>query len=106
MVCDGPALRLFSVSELEVLICGSPKFDFFDLEESCLYQVHQSFLFISFRWCSLFSNFDPFFRDLSLILNQLHGFGRLLTLLHSSKRKNCWSSRLGVTVPLLEGSKT
>jgi ubiquitin-protein ligase E3 A len=38
MVCDGPALRLFSVSELEVLICGSPKFDFHDLEESCMYQ--------------------------------------------------------------------
>jgi len=38
MVCDGPALRLFNVSELEVLICGSPKFDFHDLEESCLYQ--------------------------------------------------------------------
>ena len=39
MVCDGPALRLFNVSELEVLICGSPKFDFHDLEESCVYQV-------------------------------------------------------------------
>ena len=38
MVCDGPALRLFNVSELEVLICGSPKFDFHDLEESCMYQ--------------------------------------------------------------------
>eukprot|EP00008_Paramoeba_atlantica_P001476 CAMPEP_0201503990 /NCGR_PEP_ID=MMETSP0151_2-20130828/84960_1 /ASSEMBLY_ACC=CAM_ASM_000257 /TAXON_ID=200890 /ORGANISM="Paramoeba atlantica, Strain 621/1 / CCAP 1560/9" /LENGTH=633 /DNA_ID=CAMNT_0047897691 /DNA_START=1723 /DNA_END=3624 /DNA_ORIENTATION=- len=37
-VCDGPALRLFNVIELEELVCGSPHFDFDDLENGCIYQ--------------------------------------------------------------------
>eukprot|EP00037_Helgoeca_nana_P027065 m.307874 g.307874 ORF g.307874 m.307874 type:complete len:815 (-) comp27396_c0_seq1:2679-5123(-) len=36
-VCGGPALRLFTPVELELVICGSPQFDFNDLQSVATY---------------------------------------------------------------------
>merc|ERR1719471_2432714 len=38
LVCQGPALNLFKWKELELLVCGSPEFDFEALEGACHYQ--------------------------------------------------------------------
>jgi len=36
-VCDGNALRLFEPEELQLLVCGSPVLDFFELEKATSY---------------------------------------------------------------------
>jgi len=36
-VCDGNALRLFEPDELQLLVCGSPVLDFFELEKATSY---------------------------------------------------------------------
>lgn len=37
-VCGGPALRLFSSQELEMVICGTPQLNFEDLESVARYE--------------------------------------------------------------------
>src|SRR5688572_22675756 len=37
-VCGGPTLKLFRAEELELLICGSPEFDFHALEAVTEYE--------------------------------------------------------------------
>lgn len=37
LVCGGPALSLFDPVELEMLVCGSPEFDFASLEQAAQY---------------------------------------------------------------------
>lgn len=37
-VCEGDVIHMFKPSELELLICGNPILDFFDLEKSTKYE--------------------------------------------------------------------
>lgn len=45
-VCNGPALGLFTASELELLICGLPHLDFDALEAAAKYEGYD-------RWASV-----------------------------------------------------
>ena len=38
MLCTGPALHLFSATELERLVCGNPILDFAALQKSARYE--------------------------------------------------------------------
>lgn len=38
MLCGGPALQLFSATELERLVCGNPFLDFDNLQKSARYE--------------------------------------------------------------------
>jgi len=38
MLCAGPALHLFSATELERLVCGNPILDFTALQKSARYE--------------------------------------------------------------------
>lgn len=38
MLCGGPALQLFSATELERLVCGNPFLDFDSLQKSARYE--------------------------------------------------------------------
>lgn len=38
MLCGGPALQLFSATELERLVCGNPFLDFESLQKSARYE--------------------------------------------------------------------
>lgn len=38
LLCDGPALRLFTPAELEQLVCGNPNLDFRALQAAAQYR--------------------------------------------------------------------
>ena len=39
MLCGGPALQLFSATELERLVCGNPSLDFESLQRTARYEA-------------------------------------------------------------------
>ena len=91
MLCGGPALQLFSATELERLVCGSPCLDFDALVRSARYEggYHPEHRVVQWLW-QVVSDLTPeekkmflkFFTGLSVISVTGGGFGLVVIEAH------------------------